>query len=73
MPAAESEAQTFESSLNIASRVSLTPFGDGDERPDESPYFFATVWPKDPPPWTTTIGSPEEAIAFPSRRTGCSL
>ena len=70
MPAAEREAQTFASSSSIASRVSLTPSGDGDDLREERPYFLATVCPKEPPPWTTTTGSPEEAIALPRRPDG---
>ena len=73
IPAEESEEQTFSSRSNIARLVSLTPSEEREELRDVRPYLPATGWPKDPPPWTRTIGRPDELISLPRARTTASL
>jgi len=54
-PAADSSRRITRDSSCMASRVALAPSASPDGRAELSPRDMATGWPKDPPPWTSTI------------------
>src|SRR5208337_365779 len=68
-PSEMNESQMRMLRSSIARLVSLTPWEDGLAEREERWYFFATGWPKAPPPWTTTALTPEAEMALAMEAT----
>jgi hypothetical protein len=65
--------QTIWLSSYIAFLVWETPRPAGEAVTEFSPNFLASEWPKEPPPWTATTLSPEEAISSARAETTSDL